>query len=206
RGWQVVLNEEVPYETTQWGGIISKLREAGPSLVYMELLDPAAVNTFTEEFLANPPHGALLYLGYTVSRPAYGEVVKTGKANGIFGMTLSAQRPDDRGRAFVAAWQAAYKEDPPFSIAAQIYDEVMMWAAAVKKAGSVSDYAAIEKALRETPYDGITGKFAFNGQQYVVSNDDTLPTHLLQVQNSKTVQVMIGTKKVADVVAPPWVK
>lgn len=203
-GWEVVLNEEVPYETTQWSGIISKLREADPALIYMELLDPAAVSTFADQFRENPARNALLYLGYTVSVPAFDEIVKQGKADGIFGMTLSAQQPDERGRAFVEAWRAMYNEDPPFSIAAQIYDEVMLWASAVTKAGSVDDHAAIRKAILETPYEGITGRLVFNEQQYVPSRDDTVPTHLLQVQASQIRQVMIGTRKVADIVPPAW--
>jgi len=203
-GWQVVLNEEVPYETTQWSGIISKLRDADPALIYMELLDPAAVSTFADQFRQNPARNALLYLGYTVSVPAFGEIVRQGKADGIFGMTLSAQRPDERGRAFEEAWRAKYGEDPPFSIAAQIYDEVMLWAAAVTKVGSVDDYAAIQQAIRETPYEGITGRLVFNDQQYVPSKDDTVPTHLLQVQDGKIRQVVIGSEKVADAVPSSW--
>ncbi len=205
-GWEIVLNEEVPYETTQWSGIISKLRDADPSLVYLELLDPAAVSTFTDQFRENPPKNALLYIGYTVSVPAFDEIVKLGKADGILGMTLSAHQPDEKGRAFAAAWQSKYDEEPPFSIAAQIYDEVMMWAEAVKQVGSVDDHAAIRNALLTTSYAGITGKFVFNDEQYVLSRDDTVPTHLLQVQESKTIQVMIGTKKIADFIPAPWLQ
>lgn len=205
-GWEIVLNEEVPYETNQWSGIISKLRDADPSLIYLELLDTAGVSTFTDQFRENPPKNALLYVGYTISVPAFGEIVKTGKADGVLGMTLSANRPDEKGRAFVEAWRSKYKEDPPFSIAAQIYDEAMLWAAAVRKVGSIDDYAAIAKAIMATPYDGITGRISFNDEQYVLSNDDTVPTHLLQVQASQIKQVMIGTKKTAEIVAPPWQK
>jgi len=205
-GWNVVLNEEVPYEIKQWGGILSKLREADPSLIYLELLDPAAVNTFIDQFRDNPPKHALLYAGYTVSVPAFGEIVKLGRADGVLGMTLSANRPDERGDAFKAAWQKAYNEDPPFSIAAQIYDEVIMWAQAVEKVGSARDFAAIDDAIRSTPYEGITGTFRFNDQQYVPASDDTVPAHLLQVQNSRTVQLMIGSKKHADFETPPWVQ
>ena len=129
-----------------------------------------------------------------------------GKADGVLGMTLSANRPDERGQAFKAAWQEAYDEDPPFSIAAQIYDEVIMWAQAVEKVGSVRDFDAIDDAIRSTPYDGVTGTFRFNDQHYVPASDDTVPAHLLQVQDSRTVQLMIGSKKYADFQVPPWIE
>jgi len=205
-GWEVVLTEEVPFGTKQWSGIVSKLRDAEPSLVYMELLDPAAVNTFITQFVSNPPENALLYVGYTVSVPAFGEVAKAGLADGVLGMTLSAHRPDPKGEEFVRMWREAYGEDPPFSIAAQIYDEMMMWADAVNAVGAFDDYEAIGNHLLETPYDGISGRFVFNDEQYVYTADDTVPTHLLQVQGSNIVQLMIGTEQHAAFTPPPWLK
>ena len=206
RGWKVVMSEEVPYETKQWSGIISKLRQADPSLVYFELLDPAAVNTFIAQFLINPPKNALLYAGYTVSVPAFGEIVRRGKADGVLGMTLSAHRPNGKGEAFKAAWRKKYDEDPPFSIAAQIYDELMMWAMAVEKAGSVRNFDAVKKALLGSSYEGITGTFQFNDEHFVHADDNTVPSHLLQVQNSETTQVMIGTRVETAFITPPWMK
>ncbi len=206
KGWEVVMKEEVPYETKQWSGIISKLRAADPSLIYFELLDPAAVNTFIDQFQTNPPRNALLYAGYTVSVPAFGEIVRRGKADGVLGMTLSAHRPDARGDAFKAAWQKKYGEEPPFSIAAQIYDELMMWATSVKMAGSVKNFAAIKQGLKDGTYEGITGTFRFNAEHFVHAGDDTVPAHLLQAQNSQTKQVMIGSKAEAGFITPPWMK
>ena len=172
----------------------------------MELLDPASVNAMISQFHDNPSKQSLLYAGYSASVPAFGEIIKTGAADGVLGMTLSAQRPDDKGRAFAEKWKQKYNEEPPLSVAAQIYDEVMLWAAAVNKAGSATDYNAIAGALRDNPYDGITGVVKFNDQQYVTSSDETVPTQLLQVQGDGVKQVMIGTKKNVAFQTPPWIK
>jgi ABC-type branched-subunit amino acid transport system substrate-binding protein len=205
-GWEVVVNEQVPYDTKEWSGILSKIRAANPSLIYLELLDPASVNAMISQFHDNPSKQSLLYAGYSASVPAFGEIIKTGAAEGVLGMTLSAQRPDDKGRAFAEKWRQKYNEEPPLSVAAQIYDEVMLWAAAVNKAGSATDYNAIAGALRDNPYDGITGVVKFNDQQYVTSSDETVPTQLLQVQGDGVKQVMIGTKKNVAFQTPPWIK
>ncbi|MCP4631140.1 MAG: ABC transporter substrate-binding protein [bacterium] len=138
-GWDTVLKEEVPYGIKQWSGIISKLRKADPSLIYLELLDPASVKAFIDQFMKKPAKNALLYTGYTMSVPAFGEIVKQGVADGVLGMTLSAHRPDDRGQSFQNMWLKKYDEKPPFSIAAQIYDKLMLWAQAVKQVGNVSE-------------------------------------------------------------------
>ena len=128
-----------------------------------------------------------------------------GKAEGVLGMTVSAQLPGEAGDAFVAAWQAKYGANPPFSIAAAIYDELMLWASAVEKVGAVDDYAAIAETIRAFDYAGVTGTYRFNAEQYVPVADDTLPSHLIQAQGNRQVQLMIGSRKVGDFVRPGWI-
>jgi len=205
-GWDIALKEEVPYGTKQWSGIISKLRKADPALIYLELLDPASVKTFIDQFMEKPAKNALLYTGYTMSVPAFGEIVKQGIADGVLGMTLSAHRPDEAGKLFQKMWLKKYDEKPPFSIAAQIYDELMLWANAVKEVGDVTQYQLITQAILDTPYEGITGTFKFNKEHFVTAGDDTIPSHLLQAQSSDTRQITIGSAKQVDFVVPPWVK
>ena len=203
-GWEVVLREQVDFGISEWGPILTKLHEAEPALIYSEFLDPAAVNALVDQFNTNPVKGALLYVGYTGAVPAFNEVISRGIADGVLGMTPSAHMPDDKGRAFVEKWREAYNEDPAIGIAAEIYDEVMFWAAAVENVGSVDDYEAIHEVLRTTTYDGITGKLKFNDQQYISSTDEAAPAQILQVQNSEIVTLMIGSKVIADFVKPDW--
>lgn len=203
-GWKVVLEESTEYGVSDWGALLTKLRDVKPGLIFWENLDPTTGATFVDQFNTNPVKGALLNLGYTVSVPGFREVAERGVADGVLGMTLSAHLPNEAGEEFNEKWRKAYNEDAPYSIAAQVYDEVMIWAAAVTQVGSADDYAAIEKALRTMTYDGLTGRIRFNDEQYVYSSDDTVPTQLLQVQDKKVVPIMIGTKKNADFVKPGW--
>ncbi|MEZ5925695.1 MAG: ABC transporter substrate-binding protein [Hyphomicrobiaceae bacterium] len=205
-GWEVVLKEEVPYENAQWPGILSKIREAGPSLVHIEVLDTGLTNTFIQEYRQNPIKGALVNAGYAASIPAFGEVISGGSVDGVLGMTLSAQLPGADADAFAAKWKAAYNEDPPWSLAAQLYDEVNLWAAAVTKVGDPSDHAGVAKAMKELNYRGLTGVLAFNDRYMIPTSDETQPAFLFQVQDKKLVPIMIGTKKVADFIEPDWSK
>ena len=106
--------------------------------------------------------------------------------------------------AFAARWRAAYGEDPPLSIAAQVYDEVMLWADAVKRTGSATNYAAVSQALQHSDYKGVTGTIKFNSQYYVQASDATQPPQLLQAQSGKMKQLMIGSRTVAAFVKPAW--
>jgi ABC-type branched-subunit amino acid transport system substrate-binding protein len=205
-GWEVVLKEEVPYENAQWPGILSKIREAGPSLVHIEVLDPGLTNTFIQEYRQSPVKGAIVNAGYAASVPGFGQVVSGGTADGVLGMTLSAQLPGPDADAFVAKWKAAYNEEPPWSLAAQLVDEVNLWAAAVTKVGNPSDHAAVAKAMKEMNYKGLTGVLAFNDRFMIPTGDDTQPAFLFQVQSKSLVPIMIGSKKVAEFQVPEWSK
>ncbi len=203
-GWTVVLEEEVPYDNRQWSGIIRRVKEVEPALVFFELLDTAGVSTFIDQFAQDPAEDALLYAGYIFSTPAFQEIIADGGAQGVLGMTVSAQLPGERGEAFAQAWQEKFDAPPPFSIGAAIYDELMLWAEAVRQAGSVDDYEAINEAIRTMNYEGVTGVYRFNDDQYVSVTDDTLPSHLLQAQGDGHVQLFIGTQQHADFVRPAW--
>ncbi len=206
QGWEIVVNEEVPYESVQWPGILSKIRSSNPSLVHVEILDTGLTNTFLQQYRDNPVKGALVNAGYAASIPAFGEVISKGTVDGVLGMTLSAQLPGPDGDAFVKKWQDAYKENPAWSIGAQLYDEVNMWAAAVTKVGSASDHPAVVKALKEMSYKGLTGTLKFNDRFMIPAGEATQPAFLFQVQDKVLKTIMIGNKKTADFVEPAWAK
>jgi branched-chain amino acid transport system substrate-binding protein len=205
-GWEIVLNEEVPYESVQWEGILSKIRAAGPSLVHIEVLDASITYTFLQQYFANPVKGALVNAGYAASIPAFGEVIAQGNVEGVLGMTLSAQLPGPDADAFVKNWQARFNELPPYSLAAQLYDEVNMWAAAVKQVGNAQDHAKVVQAIQDMSFKGLTGTLKFDETRKIPTNDETQPAFLLQVQGSQLVPLMIGAKKAGEFIEPAWAK
>lgn len=205
-GWNVVLNEEVQYNMTQWSSVFLKLRSAKPDLIVVETLDPTSVITFLEQFKRTPIREAVVYSGYALSTTALTDIVKQGGLDGVLGMTLSAQRPDAQGKEFEKVWEAEYKETPPMSIAAQVYDEVMLWADAVARAKDATAYDKVNKELEGITYKGLTGTIRFNPERYVPAGNDTQPSHLLQAQGGKIHAIMIGSEKVSDFATPSWAK
>ena len=62
----------------------------------------------------------------------------------------------------------------------------MAWAAAAKQAGSVTDYKAVAKVLRNTPYKGIGGTYDFdNSYQAASQGDHLLPVNLFQAKGGE---------------------
>lgn len=203
-GWEVVFTEEVPYDTVEWTGILSKIRAAEPGLVHLEALDPAVATTFISQFADNPAGNALVNVGYMGATPGLDDVIAQGNAEGVLAFTLNAHLNDAEGRAFSEKWQNAYHAEPPVSLAAAVYDMVNMWAAAVEQVGDASDFAAVADAIRGMNYDGIAGVYAFNDQNYIDTGSDTQPAQLFQVQDGQRVRIMVGDQKVGDITSPSW--
>jgi branched-chain amino acid transport system substrate-binding protein len=203
-GWEVALDSEVPYDNRQWQGTLADVKAAKPGLVVFELLDTAGTSTFIDQFRLDPVPGAYLYAGYIFSTPAFTEIIANGGAESVIGMTVSSQLPGAKGDAFVKAWTGRYGSAPPFSIAAAIYDEFFLWTAAVEKGGNVNDHKAIAQAIRTMKYEGVTGRYIFNDQQYVNAADDTLPSHLIQAAGNQMHTLVIGSQKQTNLIAPPW--
>lgn len=203
-GWEVVFIQEVPYDTVEWTGTLSQIREAKPSLVHLEALEPAVATTFISQFNDNPVEGALLNIGYIGATPGLDEVIAQGGAEGVLSFTLNAQIRNEAGDAFVERWKAAYGMEPPVSLAATVYDMVYMWAAAVEKTGDANDFAGVATAIREMDYSGLAGEYAFNDRNFINTGTDTQPAQLFQVQNNERVRLMVGDEKVGEITQPSW--
>ena len=205
-GWDVVYVQEVPYDTVEWTGIHSQIRAAEPSLIHLEALEPAVATTFLSQYKENPAGKALLNVGYIGATTGLDDVVNQGEAEGLLSFTLNAHQENEAGNAFVERWKAAYGSEPPVSIAAAVYDMVHLWAAAVEKVGDASDHAAVADAIREMKFDGLVGTFAFNERNFIHNGPDTQPAQLFQVQSRERVRLVVGDRKVGDLVAPSWIQ
>ncbi|WP_291732044.1 ABC transporter substrate-binding protein [Leisingera sp. F5] len=205
-GWEVVYVQEVPYDTVEWTGIQSQIREAAPSLIHLEALEPAVATTFLSQYKNKPAGRALLNVGYIGATTGLDDVIAQGQAEGLLAFTLNAHQENEAGAAFVESWEAAYGREPSVSLAAAVYDMVYMWAAAVEQAGDASDHAAVADAIRTMKYQGLVGTFDFNERNFIDNGPNTQPAQLFQVQNKERVRVVVGDQKVAEIVSPSWIK
>lgn len=203
-GWEVVFTEEVPYDTVEWTGILSKIRDANPSLVHLEALEPAVATTFISQFKDNPAGEALVSIGYVGATPGVDEVIAQGGSEGVLSFTLNAHDQNESGENFVAKWKEAYGEAPPVSLAAAIYDMVFMWAEAVEKTGDASAHQSVADAIRELNYDGVAGNYTFNERNFINTGSETQPAQLFQVQDKKRVRLVVGDEKVGEIQPSSW--
>jgi branched-chain amino acid transport system substrate-binding protein len=133
-GYDVVVNETVPFGMAQWGPILSKIESKEPAYVTFWHLDPTDAARFIQQFtdhFEDDGLNALVYMQYTPSIPEFiqlaGEsaegVVWVGGAYG-FG---------DRYEDYKKRWMKMFKTEPAGLYAEATRDAFDIWAACRRK-------------------------------------------------------------------------
>lgn len=203
-GWEVALNEVFPYGNREWGALLTRIRAIDPAIISISVMDPADAKTFLDQFRMNPTN-SLIEVGYVASIPQFAEIV--GEAGeGVVGISTNSILPNNKGNGFAANYRERFGEEPGLSILGTVYDGVMLWSEAAKKAGQVDDYTAIAEAIRSNIFEGVNGTYRFDQDQKAPAGDDGLPMHFFQVQGGEMVRLFVGTEQEGDFIVPPWVK
>ena len=205
-GWEVVVDDLVPFGTSEWGSTLGKIRAKDVSWILFIDLVPADEATFIKQFLERPIN-AHLYLMFGPSIPEFLEL--TGdSANGTYWCTLIAPlMHTEKGKSWAGRFEKKYGRSPGFSTSAFTYDEVHMWSQAVRKVGNEKDYKAICNYIRENPYEGVCGRYIFDPEdQHALVGDDKIPVHLYQIQNIQHKLIVLGDTVVSPYITPPWFK
>lgn len=207
-GWEVVLHETVPYGTTEWGPIMTKVRSANPAWIYMEIVSVPENATFIRQFLKRPTE-SLINQSYCLGQKDY--VPNLGKlAEGILGQIPGIPFPPTPNKV-TADWMERYEKRFKTEFASssyKIYEGVMIWADAVKAVGDVKDYKAIVKYLQNNKFNTPIGHAVrFNKDNILPIEYD--PVNIVQIQDGKNITI---TNKPGTVykdnrfILPPWIK
>lgn len=178
-GAQVVGKDFVPLTVTDYQPLINKIQQATPDFV-VALPVGAEQTGFLEQFAAA---GLKDKIGLVSTNYGSGNqqiVVSPQAGEGIIASQEYFQVvPGATNAAFVSKWQAAYgSKEPIVSEAADVWNAVHLWAAAVTKAGT-PDSEAVVKALESgLSFDGPNGKVSLEPGShhlkqniYIVSGD-----------------------------------
>lgn len=184
-GWEVPVYEIVPYGTTEWGGILSKIRAEEPAWLHIEIVSAQDVITFYRQFVAEPTNTLLCY-GYSMSPPEFMEIMGED-ANGILGTSggfVGWPPATEEVAAWFEEFEAVYGA-PPAAGSPAMYNVVMHWAAAVEAVGSPTDYHAICDWIANTPFAAIPGFRVLNYDEYHSTDDAEWGNGGVQVQDGK---------------------
>jgi branched-chain amino acid transport system substrate-binding protein len=207
-GWQEVMHEVAEIGSVEWRPLISKIKKQNPALLVFTDFVTSDEISFLRQFIPSPTN-TLIYMAYGPQIP---EFIMEGSdvANGIIHSTDVGQVPDEKGLAWEQRFQAKFGRLPGLAVAANLYDEVYLWKAAVEKAGTYEDHAAVAEEIRKINYKGIAGTTIFDPKTHTAEYrtekfPECLPFLYYQVQGLK--QVCVDPKEVAKpFILPPWMK
>lgn len=207
-GWEIVLKETVPYGTTQWGPILTKIRSLDPGWIHFEVMGVAEPATFIRQFRRRPTQ-SLVNLGFGFSIPDLASNLG-GLLNGVMGQAPSI--PDPPPTPEFGAWVERFKKQfghaPGAGIVYQTYKGVMIWADAVRAVGDPRDYKAINEHIQNSRFKTLLGRYVFFNKDQIIPVEYD-PIGLLQGQDGvvKTISIEPGVILYGQTfILPPWIK
>ncbi|SCB27622.1 substrate-binding protein [Rhizobium hainanense] len=188
-GAQVVGEEYLPMDGSDWTAIISKIKSSGADAIMTSTAGGAPNVTLTKQL-----RSAGVTLPYGNLAVDEGTAKSMGAdAKGIF---LSASYvtgiDSPENKAFLSAMDKKFGKElrTPNDLSVPQYEAIYLYKAAVEKAGS-TDTAKVLKALPEVSFTGPRGKISMNKQHHA-----PLTMYLGQVKDDGSVAVVDSFKDV----------
>jgi branched-chain amino acid transport system substrate-binding protein len=210
-GWTSVSNDGVSEGAVpDWGPVLAKVKQAAPSVLFTSDFSPADDAAMAKSWAAGPTK-TLLYQQYGPSVPEYLNLAGSA-ANGIVWATVLGLLPDKIGNDFRSRYAAKFGQQPGWANAGGCYDEVMVWAAAVAKAGDPKNYKAVAKATESVIWRGTTGSISFvdhTGLQFPAGTADASlgqPHIIVQIQDGVQKVVSPTPFTSGTFVLPSWMR
>lgn len=201
--YEVVLEEITPFGVVDWGALIAKIRIRKPAFITFWNLSPVDTARFMAQFVENPTN-SIFYSMYGAALPEFLATAKEAADGVIYSSVITGvgQRYQD----FVETYRAKYDKQP-YSAAAFTYDGINIWAAAVRRTGSATDYRKIARKILEYPYDGNCGHYVFNPyDQSALQGEGLIPHVFFQIQNGERHIVSPDNYATGELSIPPWIK
>jgi branched-chain amino acid transport system substrate-binding protein len=207
-GYEVVLNETVPFGVAEWGPILSKIESEKPSYITFWHLDPTDgtrfMKQFSERFLDDGIE-SIVFMNYLPSIPEFLELAGTS-ANGLV-WTAGGRQFGDKWDDFTNRWVKRYGKGPAGLSPYYTRDGFDIWANAVKRAECADCYRDISRQIREAVHEGIYANYAFNpSDQSAIYGEHLFPQVWNQVWDGKSTAIEPKSFKNGDYRKPPWMK
>ncbi len=207
-GWEITVDEMVPYSTvTEWGPILAKIRSDPPALIANLDQIPTNEATFLEQFLENPTDSHL-FMQYGPSTPEFINLLGEKSTGVIYNYP------------FLSPWVAAYTQGCALlekyeerwdyetgTYGPAVYSMVMMWAAACERVGDPKDHLAVGKNIGEfTAFYGPYGLVAFDQSTHLSDSAYAVMTFYQIWDGERFVVDPEGKYFDTAILPPPWWK
>ena len=177
-GVQIVATETFADKDTDFSAQLTKIQQAKPDIIIVASLyqEGALIMKKMRELGMNQP----VVGSNGFNSPAFIKNAGSAADGAIVGTPWFPNKDDQKVRDFRKAYVEKYGHEPD-QFAAQAYDAVFLYEAALKAAGSTTDREKFRNALKGiTDFVGVTGKFQFNEKR-----DPSMEVQVLQIKNGQ---------------------
>ena len=206
-GGEVVQTDYFPLDVADFGASIAKIQQAAPDMVVSVLVGGAHLS-FYRQWAAAGMNARIPMASTTLGVGNEHKVLTAEEANGILvAYNYSHEIDSPANRAFKESWAEAYGgTEAIHEIAVSNYQGALLWAEAVRQAGSHDRMAVIEALEGGLSIDGPGGTVSVDRATHHASLD----VHLIEIRDQKmNVLESFGqkppsdTQAVCDLVANP---
>lgn len=194
-GWDITVAEQVTAPLTEWGPVLSKIRQNPPGLIFHADYIPGDLASFQQQFRSDPTP-SLMYQQYGPSIPEYLELAGSD-ADGVIWSTVIGTLPDASGEAFRELYRQEYDAEAGLSQAGGQYDLVHVWAQSAAMAGDPANFEQVNDNLKRMLYRGVSGTYHFKAEELTAIpfpdevNDPSLGMAHLTFQIQDQEQVLV---------------
>jgi len=161
-GGEVADTEFFPLDVTNFGPTIKKIQAAKPDMVWSALVGGAHIS-FYKQYGAAGMNKSVPIASTTFGVGNEHKLISTEEGDGILAAYSYFQEVDTPdNHAFVKRFQDKFGADAPYlnELATRSYEGIMLWAEAVKKAGTAERMAVIEALESGLGLAGPSGQIA----------------------------------------------
>jgi branched-chain amino acid transport system substrate-binding protein len=210
-GWQTQGFEQFTVPQAEWGGVLVKIRDANPGIVFFSDYAAGDEAAFIKQFRESPTQ-SLVYQQYAPSVPEYLELAGDSADGVLWSTVVGVLAGDPIAQRFIDAFTEKFGTAPGFSNAGDQYDLVKLWAQAAAMAGDPYNFDAVNANLRKTVYRGVCGAYSFDndGLTCIAYPDDTadpsvgMPHLTFQIQGGKQVVISPDPYSTGEFQLPEW--
>lgn len=200
-GWELTFEELFPEaQVEDWSSVLAKIRSDPPAIIIDTMWTSSTDALFLEQFLADPTP-SLVYMQASPTYPDFQEA--TGKkADGVlhvYGIKKVASTDP-----YIIKFNDKFGRKPsPYGIV--MYDQVYVMKQAMERAGDPFDKEAVAKALMETDYTGVLGRYAREPTAHLVKGGGAyIPFPTFQMWDSENYMIYPPEIQESEFKMPPW--
>jgi len=207
-GWTVTSADLLPFgEINDWRAFLARVRQDSPALVINTDYQPGNAAKFLTQFLEQPTN-SLVFIQYAPSVPEFLDLTKeraTGIVYNLLGGVLNTPK-NPRAAEVSGKYKAKYGNEPG-SYGPALYEEVYIYADALKKVGDPTKRLEIGKAMGETQKQIASGMLKFDPKTHLaVQGNDAIPIQFFQIWDGERILFYPTDYASGEFRSPPWIK